>query len=635
MKIEYVPLCTSLWLLACLGVNAAELYVANNGSNNVSVINSLTNRVTATLPVGTAPLGVAMTPDGSYAYVANYIDNNISVIDASANKVIGTVAVGRNPWGVATTADGAYAYVVNNGSNSISVIDTTTNAVIGTVPSGDSPRGIVTMPNGPYAYVCNYRGNNVSVINTATHQVEAMVSVGKHPTGIAITPDGAHLYAVNSDSNSVSVIDTATNQVIATVPVGKTPWCVAITPNGAHAYVANHNSSSISIISTATNKVTETIAAGTSPVGIAISPNGSHAYVTSFYSNSVNVINTLTKKIAATIPVGANPGYGLTLGVSAPRYSALLNENKIWFVETDGPSLQATPVHWTAIINLAPESILLSNKKMHAYVTDKNSNAITSLAINYKNSIPRAVVSGAPLAVGTRPSAMALSPDENYLFVADDKENSIYRINLANNSVVQLVTLNAAPGNISLNPKGDYLVIAIPSLNQVVMVASPTGTGPFEITTTTINAAPEAFAFDGTKTSTGKVYVTCSNALNCNLKQLDLSTGTITKAITLIGSSPSAIKRMTIDKKTYFLITMADSRVNLVGTSPFFAVVSYPSIDVSATQIFCDPLKPSVAYLLQPSTNTVQSIDFTSSTLTPTLGNRNSGGSTFITREIQ
>jgi YVTN family beta-propeller protein len=47
----------------------------------------VSNTVTATIPVGIGPLGVAMTCDGHYAYVTNLNSNNVSVIDTASNTV--------------------------------------------------------------------------------------------------------------------------------------------------------------------------------------------------------------------------------------------------------------------------------------------------------------------------------------------------------------------------------------------------------------------------------------------------------------------------------------------------------------------------------------------------------------------
>ena len=68
------------------------------GSNSVSVIDSASNTVVATVAVGSGPYGVAVNPDANLIYVANSISGNVSVIDGASNTVVATVAVGSWPW---------------------------------------------------------------------------------------------------------------------------------------------------------------------------------------------------------------------------------------------------------------------------------------------------------------------------------------------------------------------------------------------------------------------------------------------------------------------------------------------------------------------------------------------------------
>jgi YVTN family beta-propeller protein len=67
-------------------------YVTNRGSNSVSVIDTASNTVVATIPVGAFPEGVAITPDGTRAYVTNE-SNTVSVIDTATNTVVATIPV--------------------------------------------------------------------------------------------------------------------------------------------------------------------------------------------------------------------------------------------------------------------------------------------------------------------------------------------------------------------------------------------------------------------------------------------------------------------------------------------------------------------------------------------------------------
>jgi YVTN family beta-propeller protein len=102
----------------------------------VSVIAMATNEVIATIPVGSEPGGVAVTPDGSKVYVANSLSNTVSAIATATNTVIATIPVGANPFGVAVTPDGSKVYVANAGfgTNTVSAIATATNRVTATIP---------------------------------------------------------------------------------------------------------------------------------------------------------------------------------------------------------------------------------------------------------------------------------------------------------------------------------------------------------------------------------------------------------------------------------------------------------------------------------------------------------------------
>ena len=83
------------------------------------------NTVVKTVPVGTNPVGVAVSPDGTHVYVTA---NTVAVIARPGNTVVATV-MGAG-FGIAVTPDGTLAYVTNVGSNNVSVIATATNPAL-------------------------------------------------------------------------------------------------------------------------------------------------------------------------------------------------------------------------------------------------------------------------------------------------------------------------------------------------------------------------------------------------------------------------------------------------------------------------------------------------------------------------
>src|SRR6187200_980993 len=87
--------------------------------------------------VGVQPAAAA----SPLAYVADFESDAVFVIDTSTNAVVATVPVGNRSAGVAITPDGAFVYVASQGGT-VSVIETATNTVVATVPLGPSPMDV-------------------------------------------------------------------------------------------------------------------------------------------------------------------------------------------------------------------------------------------------------------------------------------------------------------------------------------------------------------------------------------------------------------------------------------------------------------------------------------------------------------
>jgi len=92
--------------------NGLKAYVSSQIDSKVAVlsINPSTNVVTdtgvrVTIPSGTPSgwygvPGLAVTPDGSRLYIAAGISNRVSVVDTSTDTVVATITVGSQPTGI-------------------------------------------------------------------------------------------------------------------------------------------------------------------------------------------------------------------------------------------------------------------------------------------------------------------------------------------------------------------------------------------------------------------------------------------------------------------------------------------------------------------------------------------------------
>src|SRR5437899_4864191 len=118
------------------------VYVANSGSDTVSVINGLTNNVAISIPAGKNPIGISVNPSSHMVYVANSGSNTVSVIHPSVyGKVydIKYVYLGHSPYGISVDPNSNTAYVTNSLSNTVSVINCLINKVANNIQEGKNP----------------------------------------------------------------------------------------------------------------------------------------------------------------------------------------------------------------------------------------------------------------------------------------------------------------------------------------------------------------------------------------------------------------------------------------------------------------------------------------------------------------
>ena len=271
--------------------DGSRVYVTDNTSGSVSVLDTATDTVTKTITVGAGAEGVAITPNGAQAYVANFTDNTVSVIDTATNAVTKTIAVGAGPADVAVTPDGAKVYVTNDTADTVSVIDTSTGSVSATVAANDDPAGLAISPNGT-AYVANFTKDRVFIIGT--DNLITLPATGTHADSLALSPDGSLLYVGESQGRAVAVIDTATRAVLTTFTFGFSPLALIISPDGAYLYANGASGPSVVVISTSTGAIVKTIPGGNTPVitsiGLAISPDGTRLYIANLGDGTVSIV---------------------------------------------------------------------------------------------------------------------------------------------------------------------------------------------------------------------------------------------------------------------------------------------------------------------------------------------------------
>lgn len=322
------------WAGAALAAGE-KVYVAEEGSDTVSVLDAASFKNVGSIRVGRTPHNVQVSPDGKRAWVTNNGEpskpaekqareatpkpghdamqgGEVWVIDTATETVIAKIPVGMHPAHVVLAPDGGFAYVTNGGENTVSVVDTAALRVVATIPVGAYPHGVRISPDGKQAYVANLKGGTVSVIDTEARKEVAQVPAGKGPAQVGFTPDGRLAFVSLSEEGKVAVIDPTTRKVMSKVSVGTVPIQVYATPDSRTLLVANQGTrkqpgNTVSVIDLPTFKATKTIVTAPGAHGVVVDREGRYAYVSNIYANSVSVLDIKDGKVIATVRVGKEP----------------------------------------------------------------------------------------------------------------------------------------------------------------------------------------------------------------------------------------------------------------------------------------------------------------------------------------
>jgi YVTN family beta-propeller protein len=291
-----------------------KIYVANSKSDTVSVIDGDRDKVMYDIHVGDNPQTLSLyQPLGGISslgprqydkiYVANSGSNNISVINGSSDQrtPIGLISVRDTPAAIAVNDLYDKIYVANYNNDTASVIDGSNDKKIEEIPVGVNPAAIVY--DAGKIYVANYNSNTVSVIDASNYTKIGEPAVGAGPAAMAVDDTTYKIYVANYDDNTVSVINGSNYTKIATIQVGKAPNHIEVenvddyrTAN--NIYVTNSKADIVSVINSSTGNVTN-IRVGQYPIGIAANVKLPMMYVLNSpgnQSNTITVIDGLTSR---------------------------------------------------------------------------------------------------------------------------------------------------------------------------------------------------------------------------------------------------------------------------------------------------------------------------------------------------
>ena len=344
MHIQRAAILLSGVLLAAAGgqpTPRASLLVLSKHDHTLAIVDPVTLKVVAHVPVGDDPHEVAASSDGKVAYVSNYgfgALHTLTPVDLIAQAPLPVIELGplRAPHGlqfeggkVWFTAEAAKVigrydpatakvdWIMGTGQNRTHMLHVwsdekhiaTTNVNSATVTLLEKTDGPAGMPPGPPPGSTPGGpppGMGPPHAPPGGDWNETVVPVGRGSEGFDVSPDGNELWVANAQDGTVSVIDVAAKKVVASLDL-EVPRAnrLRFTPDGKRVLISGMPA--VAIVDVASRKVVKRVPVGHGGGGIQIQPDGSRAFLACGPDGSVAVLDLTTLEIVGQIDAGGNP----------------------------------------------------------------------------------------------------------------------------------------------------------------------------------------------------------------------------------------------------------------------------------------------------------------------------------------
>ena len=254
-----------------LNENNNELLILDRGNFRLVRYDLATKKITASIPAGRQPFGLALSADKKMAFVANVGAYSYPLVKGMTKENYDSMLIPHHPYGdntkesiEGTEIEGKIIPGVGSPHSpeamSVFTMDLTTNKVVdkfktgfqigemidgAEVVGGASPNSIAVGKR--FAYVTNATNDNISIIDYKLHKIAGHIQIrvdkridkfrGLLPFGITLSKDEKTLYVALLGFNAVAVIDVASKTTKGLIPTGWGPSRVQLSKDERELYI--------------------------------------------------------------------------------------------------------------------------------------------------------------------------------------------------------------------------------------------------------------------------------------------------------------------------------------------------------------------------------------------------------------
>lgn len=298
---------------------ARSLLALSKSDHTLSIIDPVSLKVLARVPVGSDPHEVIASADGKTAYVSIYGGGSLhelSVIDLVAQKPLPSLDTRplMGPHGL-TFANGKVWFSAE-GSKAVGTYDPATAKFDWAMGTGqDRTHMIYVTHDGKKVYTTNVNAATVSILEDnatppAYHEwVQTVIPVAKGSEGFDVSPDGRELWTAGAADGAISIIDLTTKKLTGTInakAVGANR--LQFTPDGKRVLINSLKTGDLFIYDAASHRELKRVNTGHGAAGILIDDDGSRAFIGCTGDNYVAVVDLKTLTVSGHIDIRGADG---------------------------------------------------------------------------------------------------------------------------------------------------------------------------------------------------------------------------------------------------------------------------------------------------------------------------------------